>query len=76
MDPQIIRNSWKKSEILPPDWSADFANEDQREKSRLTKESEDLTLLISKLQLGSNEMPFEEYVVMEGEDIIEAEYCM
>jgi hypothetical protein len=21
-------------------------------------------------------MPFEEYVVMEGEDIIEAEYCM
>ena len=49
MDPQIIRNSWKKSEILPLDWSADFANEDQREKSRLTKESEDLALLISKL---------------------------
>jgi hypothetical protein len=61
---------------LPLDWSADFANEDQREKSRLFKESEDLALLISKLQLGSDEMPFEEYVVMEGEDIIEAEYCM
>jgi hypothetical protein len=29
---------------LPPDWSANFANEDQREKSRLIKESEDLAL--------------------------------
>ena len=35
-----------------------------------------MALLISKLQFGSDEMPFEEYVVMEGEDIIEAEYCM
>ena len=76
MDPQIIRNCWRKPEILPPDWSADFANEDQREKSRLIKESEDMALLISKLQLGSDEMPFEENVVMEGEDVIEAEYCM
>ena len=61
---------------MPPDWSADFANDDQREKSRLIKESKDLALLISKLQLGSDEMSFEEYVVMEGEDIIEVEYCM
>jgi hypothetical protein len=61
---------------LPLDWSADFAIEDQRGKSRLIKESEDLTLLISKLHLGSDEMPFEEYVVVESEDIIEAEYCM
>jgi hypothetical protein len=35
-----------------------------------------MALLISKLQLGWDEMPFEEYVVMEGDDIIEAEYCM
>ena len=76
MDPHIIRNCWRKSGILPPYWSAGFANEDQREKSRLIKEFEDIALLISKLQLGSYEMPFEEYVVMEGEDIIEAEYCM
>jgi hypothetical protein len=61
---------------LPLDWSADFANEDQRGKSRLIKESKDLVLLISKLHLGSDEMPFEAYVVMEGEGIIEAEYCM
>jgi hypothetical protein len=32
MDPQIIRNCCRKSRILPPDWSADFANEDQRKK--------------------------------------------
>jgi hypothetical protein len=62
MDPRIIRNCWRKSGILPPEWSANFANEDQKEKSRLIKESEDLALLISKLQLGSDEMPFEEYV--------------
>jgi hypothetical protein len=61
---------------LPLDWSATFANEEQREKSRPIKESEDMALLISKLQLGSYEMPFKKYVVMEGEDIIEAEYCM
>jgi hypothetical protein len=48
----------------------------KEKKSRLIKESEDMSLLISKLQLGSYEMPFEEYVVMEGEDIIEVGYCM
>ena len=48
----------------------------KKEKLRLTNESEDLALLISKVQLGSYEMPFEEYVVMEGEDIIHVEYCM
>jgi hypothetical protein len=41
MDPHINRNCWRKLEILPPDWIADFANEDQREKSRSIKESED-----------------------------------
>ena len=72
----MIQNCWRKSRILPHDWNANFVNEDQREKSRLIKEFENLALLISKLQLGSDEMPFEEDVVMEGEDIIEAEYCM
>ena len=32
--------------------------------------------LKSKLQLGQDEMPFEDYLMMEGEDIIEAKYCM
>ena len=32
--------------------------------------------LISKLQLGQDELPFEDYLMMKGEDIIEAKYCM
>ena len=49
MDPQIIQNCWRNSRVLPLEWSANFANEVQREKSRLTKESKDLTLHISTL---------------------------
>ena len=61
---------------MPPDWSTNFANEDQQEKSRLIKEYQDLALLISKVQLGQDEMPFEDYLTMKGEDIIGAKYCM
>ena len=43
---------------------------------RPTKEYVDLAPLISKLQFGQGEMPFEDYLIMEGEDIIEVEYCM
>lgn len=42
----------------------------------LTKESKDLSLLISKLSFGEYEMPFEDYLILEGEDIIEVGYCM
>ena len=45
-------------------------------KSRLTEESKDLALFISKLQLGQYEMPFEDYFIMESKDIINVEYCM
>jgi hypothetical protein len=58
------------------DWSAHFANEDQREKSSLTKESKDLALLISKLWLRQDEMPFEDHMITKGGDIIEVEFCM
>ena len=40
-------------------------------KSRPTKKSEDLA---SKLQLGQDKIPFEDYTVMEGEDVFEVEY--
>ena len=60
---------------MPHDWNANFANEDQREKSRVTKESKDLAH-ISKLQFGQDEMPFENHLIMKGEGIIEVEYCM
>ena len=76
MDPQTIQNYWRKSGIMLPNWSAYFASEDQWAKSRLTKEYEDLALLRSKLQLGQDEMPFVDFLIMEGEDIIQVEYCI
>ena len=46
--------------FLPHVWSANFANEDQLEKTKLTKEFENLALPISKLKLEQDEMPFED----------------
>ena len=43
---------------------------------RLTKEYDNLAPLISKRQLGQDEMAFEDYMIMEGEFILEVEYCM
>jgi hypothetical protein len=37
------------------------------------KDSEELACLIGKLQLSSEEMPVEEYIQMDGEDLIEEE---
>ena len=28
------------------------------------------------MKIGQDEMPFEDYLIMEGEDIIEVDYCM
>jgi hypothetical protein len=38
MNPQIIETNWRISEILLVDWSADFAMDDERKKSRLKKQ--------------------------------------
>ena len=35
-----------------------------------------MALLISKLKIGQDEMPLEDYLITEGEVIIEDEYCM
>ena len=61
---------------LPPWLGVNFANEVERGKPRLTKESEDLVFMLSKLQLEQAEMPFEDYMIMEGEDISEIEFCI
>ena len=44
-------------------------------KSRLTEEIEYDTPHI-KIKLTQDEMPFEDYLIMEGECIIEVDYCM
>ena len=33
-------------------------------------------LLISKVELGQDDMTFEDYLIMEGGDVIEVKYCM
>ena len=42
----------------------------------MTKEFECLTLLISKLQVEQDEVPFEDYIKVEDEHNIEVEYHM
>ena len=42
----------------------------------MTKESKDPAFLISKLQLGHDEMSFKDYLILKGEDIIQAGYCV
>ena len=52
---------------MPFDWNTNFANEDSQEKSRLNEESIALAL-VSRLQLGQDEVSFQDYLIMEGED--------
>jgi hypothetical protein len=57
----------------PIQWNADFALVDERENSRMREESHELGILISKLQSGDDEVSFETYIHMEGEEITELE---
>jgi hypothetical protein len=45
--------------------------DDEREKTRILKDLEELAYLIGKLQLSSEEMLVEEYIKIDGEDLIE-----
>ncbi len=57
-------------------WSVDFAMDDKREKLRMKEATNELASLISSLNLGSEEMPIEEYVQLAWEVIVDAEYNM
>ena len=73
LDAQIVRNCWRMTHILYASWNVDFALVDEREKNRMQEESHELGALISKLRLGDDEMSFETYIQMEGEEITELE---
>ena len=62
MNPQIIWNNWRISKILPTNWSADFAMDNEHEKSRVKEATYALVSLISYLNLGIVEYLIEEYV--------------
>ena len=55
INPQIIRNSWRMYKILLAHRSANFSIYDECEKLRMKEASNELTSLISSLNLGSEE---------------------
>ena len=65
---QTIRNCWHKVQILPPTWSADINNLDERERARESEAVAHLSSLISSLNLGSDALQPEEYEAFPGED--------
>jgi hypothetical protein len=62
LDARIVKNCWRIPRILPATWNVDFALVDEREKNRMREESNELGALISKLQLGDDEMSIETYI--------------
>ena len=74
MNPQIIQNNWGMFKILPTNRSANFATDDERGKLRMKEATIKLASLMSSLNLGSEEMPIEEYVQLVGEEIVNVQY--
>ena len=78
---QIVRNCWRMVCILLAPWNDDFGLVDEREKNIMQlfiylfiyKKSYELGALVSKLQLGDDEMSIETYIQMEWEEITELE---
>ena len=54
--------------ILPTTWNVNFALVDEREENITQEESYELGALISKLQLGDDEISIKTYIQMEGEE--------
>ena len=54
--------------ILFADWSANFAMDDECKKLRMKEATNELAILVFSLNLGSEEMPIEEYVQLVGEE--------
>jgi hypothetical protein len=59
--------------ILSTTWNVDFSLVDEREHNRMREESNELSALISKLQLGDDKMSIKNYIQMEGEEITKLE---
>ena len=59
LDAQIVKNYWRMVRILLATQNVDFALVDERGDNRLHEELVELGALISKLQLGDDEMSIE-----------------
>ena len=53
------------SKILPTNWSAEFAMDDECQKFRTKETKNEMASIISSLNLGSAETPIEGYVQLE-----------
>ena len=62
------------SKILLVNWGADFAMDDECEKSRIKEATNNLASLIPSLSFGFEDMPIEEYVQLAREEIVDVEY--
>ena len=62
--------------ILFADWSANFAMDDEWKNLRMKEATNEVASLVFSLNLGSEEMPIEEYVQLVGEEIVYAKYIM
>ena len=62
LDAQIVKNCWRMARILLATWNVDFVLVDERKKNRMREESYEFDALVSKLQLGDDEMLIETYI--------------
>lgn len=69
MDPQTVRNCWRKVNILPQPWNSELANADERVCGRVDNAAAELSKMIAALQLGDLAVPVEEYVECEPDQI-------
>ena len=70
LDAQIVMNCWRVACILPATCNVDFALVDEMEKNRMQEELDELGALLSKLQLGDDEMSIESYIHMKGKRLL------
>ena len=61
-------NCRRMAHILPTRWNVDFALVNERRRIEWKKQSYELGGLISKLQLGDDEMSIKTYIKMEGKE--------
>jgi hypothetical protein len=71
MDPQTIRNCWRKVNILPQLWNQELVNADERVRGRMDAAAAELSALIAALNLGDLALEVEEFVDCEPPGIEE-----
>ena len=64
LETSLITGNLVRIRVTSVEWNFDFALVDEREKNRMQKKSDELGALVSKLQLGDDEMSIKTYIYM------------